>query len=207
MITLTLSNPTSIHSKCGPNYLNLLLNFPLPGSPTADPNAKIEIVFPVSEQAVAQTDSAEVPLVPGVKGGEGCSTAGGCANCPFMKMNDLDALLDVCEQIPAAEIGADRIPIAEGSQLEKLSARIPEGGKTACGTYDLIDGTIPISYMRHMMSEDGMNKELVSRVTEMNREKGIHAFQDPWYMGKHERAVNAAERRTAGQQERKRMVQ
>lgn len=28
-------------------------------------------------------------------GGEGCSTAGGCATCPFMKMNDLDALLDV----------------------------------------------------------------------------------------------------------------
>jgi len=28
-------------------------------------------------------------------GGEGCSTAGGCATCPFMKMNDLDALMDV----------------------------------------------------------------------------------------------------------------
>lgn len=28
-------------------------------------------------------------------GGEGCSTAGGCATCPFMKMNDLDALIDV----------------------------------------------------------------------------------------------------------------
>ena len=29
------------------------------------------------------------------EGGEGCSTAGGCATCPFMKMNDLDALMDV----------------------------------------------------------------------------------------------------------------
>lgn len=28
-------------------------------------------------------------------GGEGCSTAGGCATCPFMKMNNLDALMDV----------------------------------------------------------------------------------------------------------------
>ena len=34
------------------------------------------------------------PGVPGVAGGEGCSTAGGCANCPYMKMNDLDALLE-----------------------------------------------------------------------------------------------------------------
>ncbi|CAN0584988.1 unnamed protein product, partial [Laminaria digitata] len=31
-------------------------------------------------------------------GGEGCSTAGGCATCPFMKMNDLDALMDVASQ-------------------------------------------------------------------------------------------------------------
>ena len=33
--------------------------------------------------------------MPGVSGGEGCSTAGGCASCPFMKMNDLDSLVDV----------------------------------------------------------------------------------------------------------------
>lgn len=34
-------------------------------------------------------------LVYGNAGSEGCSTAGGCATCPFMKMNDLDSLLDV----------------------------------------------------------------------------------------------------------------
>ena len=54
----------------------------------------IEIIFPVAEEAVSQTDSKEMPIVPGVAAGEGCSTAGGCANCPFMKMNDLDALVD-----------------------------------------------------------------------------------------------------------------
>ncbi|KAI9914220.1 hypothetical protein PsorP6_005890 [Peronosclerospora sorghi] len=29
--------------------------------------------------------------------GEGCSTAGGCATCQFMKMNDIDALFRVVE--------------------------------------------------------------------------------------------------------------
>ncbi|MEC8850661.1 MAG: hypothetical protein VXX43_01715, partial [Pseudomonadota bacterium] len=38
-------------------------------------------------------------IVPGVTGGEGCSTAGGCATCPYMKMNSLDALLQVLESL------------------------------------------------------------------------------------------------------------
>ncbi|MEB2322448.1 MAG: hypothetical protein OZ921_08040, partial [Sorangiineae bacterium] len=31
--------------------------------------------------------------------GEGCSTAGGCATCPYMKMNSLDALLALLERL------------------------------------------------------------------------------------------------------------
>ena len=32
-------------------------------------------------------------VVPGPAGGEGCSLEGGCASCPFMKMNSLQALM------------------------------------------------------------------------------------------------------------------
>ena len=45
--------------------------------------------FPYSASHVFRTNIARST------GGEGCSTAGGCATCPFMKMNDLDALMDV----------------------------------------------------------------------------------------------------------------
>ena len=56
----------------------------------------VEIIFPVSSEAVAQDDL--LGIIPGVAGGEGCSTAGGCASCPYMKMNTLEALFDVAEQ-------------------------------------------------------------------------------------------------------------
>ncbi len=69
------------------------------------------IVFPVAAEAVATTDDAGLALVPGVASGEGCSTAGGCATCPFMKMNSLDALLDVCARI------------ARGDDVEAWQAR------------------------------------------------------------------------------------
>lgn len=52
----------------------------------------VDIIFPVASEAVAATGDAALPLVPGVLGGEGCSTAGGCATCPYMKMNTLDGL-------------------------------------------------------------------------------------------------------------------
>ncbi len=55
----------------------------------------VEIVFPVAADAITQTGDASLPIVPGPAGGEGCSLEGGCATCPFMKMNHLDALRSV----------------------------------------------------------------------------------------------------------------
>ena len=37
-------------------------------------------------------------LVPRCCAGEGCSSEGGCASCPYMKMNSLSALLSVAEK-------------------------------------------------------------------------------------------------------------
>ena len=66
-------------------------------------NVEAEIIFPVSSEAVVGVDqpdaSTMLEVVPGVSGGEGCSAAGGCATCPFMKMNDLDAVHDIVEMI------------------------------------------------------------------------------------------------------------
>jgi quinolinate synthase len=63
------------------------------------PAIEVEIVFPVASEAIASTGDVHLPIVPGVAGGEGCSTAGGCATCPYMKMSSLDALLDLLERV------------------------------------------------------------------------------------------------------------
>ena len=57
----------------------------------------VEIIFPVASEAVAQDDT--FGIIPGVAGGEGCSTAGGCATCPYLKMNSLEALEKLVESI------------------------------------------------------------------------------------------------------------
>ena len=62
-----------------------------------------EIVFPVSSDAIAKAPDSELAVVPGVAAGEGCSTAGGCATCPYMKMNSLRALLALTERLGGDE--------------------------------------------------------------------------------------------------------
>lgn len=59
----------------------------------------VEIVFPVSSESISNTSSYSpsglqsieasdvvLPVVPGVASGEGCSIHGGCASCPYMKV-------------------------------------------------------------------------------------------------------------------------
>jgi quinolinate synthase len=58
-----------------------------------------EIIFPVASEAIAQVPASELAVVPGVAGGEGCSTAGGCATCPYMKMNSLRALIALLRRL------------------------------------------------------------------------------------------------------------
>jgi len=114
-----------------------------------------EIVFPVSSDAVMGVDDDELGVVPGVAGGEGCSTAGGCATCPFMKMNDLDALNDIAEMV------------MEDSEDHRLKAHLPPNrleGKMINGV-DAIDlGSEPILFMRHFMQNKAMDDTLIQRI-------------------------------------------
>jgi quinolinate synthase len=130
-----------------------------------------EIIFPVSSEAVmgVENDGSESPLttlevVPGVAGGEGCSTAGGCATCPFMKMNDLDAVQDILDMI--GRCSSDE---SDTSRLQ-LSKHLPPnrlGGKQIDGR-DAIDlGTEPIVYMREFMKSKKMSEGVVERIEKM----------------------------------------
>mmetsp|Transcript_3171 Transcript_3171/g.4906 ORF Transcript_3171/g.4906 Transcript_3171/m.4906 type:complete len:579 (+) Transcript_3171:153-1889(+) len=130
-----------------------------------------EIIFPVSSEAVmgvendgSESATSSLEVVPGVAGGEGCSTAGGCATCPFMKMNDLDAVQDIVDMIGRSSSGgSDTLQL----QLNKHLPPNKLGGKKINGR-DAIDlGTEPIVYMREFMQSKKMSDSLVERIEKM----------------------------------------
>ncbi len=91
----------------------------------------VQIIFPVAADAVARSDDQALRIVPGVPQGEGCSTAGGCAICPYMKMNNLGALFVLLERIgsvDASELGG----FAPRTYSERIEGRtVAElGGET-----------------------------------------------------------------------------
>eukprot|EP00531_Pseudo-nitzschia_arenysensis_P014708 CAMPEP_0116115630 /NCGR_PEP_ID=MMETSP0329-20121206/608_1 /TAXON_ID=697910 /ORGANISM="Pseudo-nitzschia arenysensis, Strain B593" /LENGTH=620 /DNA_ID=CAMNT_0003609073 /DNA_START=250 /DNA_END=2110 /DNA_ORIENTATION=- len=130
-----------------------------------------EIIFPVSSEAVMTVEDCEtnsitskeneLPIVPGVAGGEGCSTAGGCATCPFMKMNDIDALQDIINLVDDKRQGDDR----SGGILKKHLPPTRLQGKFINGIEATELGTEAILYMRKFMLNQSMPEELVTKVT------------------------------------------
>ncbi|PNT65217.1 hypothetical protein BRADI_4g39020v3 [Brachypodium distachyon] len=78
-------------------------------------NIEVEIVFPVSSDAVSKTsvngshrfgssvadELDKLTIVPGVNSGEGCSIHGGCASCPYMKLQILRL------QLPESAVAAN----------------------------------------------------------------------------------------------------
>ncbi len=110
-----------------------------------------EIVFPVASEAIAPGD-ALLPIVPGVAAGEGCSTAGGCATCPYMKMNSLDALLDLL----------DRVGVASSAELAAFEPRKYTefiDGRTIAEL-----GTASILHMRAFQQEQRLPDDLVADI-------------------------------------------
>jgi len=130
-----------------------------------------EIIFPVSSEAVMTVEDCEtnsingkeneLPIVPGVAGGEGCSTAGGCATCPFMKMNDVDALQDIIDLVDDKRQGDAR----SGGVLKKHLPPTRLQGKFINGIEATELGTEAILYMRKFMLNQTMPEELVTKVT------------------------------------------
>ena len=133
------------------------------GSSLSARNVEAEIIFPVSSEAIMTTEdemsnnSTGLPIVPGVAGGEGCTTAGGCATCPFMKMNDIESLQDIIDMV------------GEGSSVasSKLQMHLPPDrlrNKSINGVDATELGTEAILYMRHFMKSKALPNQLVQRV-------------------------------------------
>ncbi|KAL3908515.1 MAG: hypothetical protein SGARI_003027 [Bacillariaceae sp.] len=124
-------------------------------SSSSSSGVEAEIIFPVSSEAVMSTEGdGELPIVPGV--------AGGCATCPFMKMNDLDALQDIIDMV---DQGSD-------SSAMKLQKHLPPDrlrGKSIEGVDAAELGTEAILFMRKFMLGNGLPDELVGKVTSFGK--------------------------------------
>ena len=110
----------------------------------------VAIVFPVAAEAITQTDDP-LGIVPGASG-EGCSVAGGCATCPYMRMNHLDGLIDVVRKI--------------GSNAADLTAFLPAASPPDASGHSVAErGTVPILHMRAFQHTGRMPDALVAAVT------------------------------------------
>jgi quinolinate synthase len=114
---------------------------------------EVEIVFPVAGEAIAQTGDAELPIIPGISAGEGCTTAGGCATCPFMKMNSLDALMTLMQRI-------EHDPKAALTAFEPRAYHELIGGQSIASL-----GTRSIVRMRDFHQTGKLLAELVAEIT------------------------------------------
>ncbi|KAG8378747.1 hypothetical protein BUALT_Bualt07G0017300 [Buddleja alternifolia] len=130
------------------------------GSVKSNEGAKVsvEIVFPVSSESITRTpasssgDFSKLPVIPGVESGEGCSLHGGCASCPYMKMNTLSSLLNVCHSLPHDK---DNISAYEAG---RFSLQTPNGKLIA----DV--GCEPILHMRHFQATKALPEKLVQQM-------------------------------------------
>jgi quinolinate synthase len=127
------------------------------------PEIVVDIVFPVASEAIATTGDAELAVVPGVAGGEGCSTAGGCATCPYMKMNSLDALLELVGRVAVAG-KVSLAPFEPRKYAEQVA------GHTAAEM-----GGRPILHMRHFQHTGRFSDELAADIR--GRHEGRPAAQ------------------------------
>lgn len=130
---------------------------------------EVEVIFPVASEAVSATGegqgSGELPLVPGVRAGEGCSTAGGCATCPFMKMNSLEALVEVLERCPKGGSGGSKQDTSK-TPSELAPFLPPRRGDVALPSGKSVGevGSLPIVHMRALMAAGRLSEELVQDI-------------------------------------------
>jgi quinolinate synthase len=111
-----------------------------------------EIVFPVAAESMTVTPDSPLAMVPGVSGGEGCTTAGGCATCPYMKMNSLDALISLCE----------RFDVEDDDRLKDFYPNVYAEEVAGRKVAEL--GGVPILHMRAFQKEGRLPAALIEDV-------------------------------------------
>jgi len=143
----------------------------LQAAPAGGPRLEVEVVFPVASEAIAQGEEqgasppgggalGDLTIVPGVAGGEGCSLEGGCASCPYMKMNSLTALLAVCERVGGAP---GKAALAGFEPRAYGAGAIAETGPTA-GMSVAQAGCVSILHMRGFQKDKSLPAALAEDI-------------------------------------------
>ena len=152
----------------------------------------VDIVFPVSSEAATPVDRAVPPpssdggganaevlrlmegagvaVLPGVQQGEGCGIDGGCANCPYMKMNSLAALLGLLRRVVADDAGplhGEEVGVAGLLGFEARRHTELVGGKSIGEA-----GCESILCMRDFQRDKALPDRLVARVVAMGSPEG-----------------------------------
>jgi quinolinate synthase len=134
-------------------------------------DVEVEVVFPVNPEAIStprQELSARggaavaeqlgsisgLQVLPGPASGEGCSLEGGCASCPYMKMNTLAALMRVAERVGDAAGEATLQAYRPRAYSERLN-----------GMSIAQAGCVPILHMRHFSQHKALSDDLVADIT------------------------------------------
>merc|ERR1711977_559186 len=85
--------------------------------------------------------------------GEGCGIDGGCASCPYMKMNSLDALMTILTTVDQN---------SSNPLLEEFAPRKYE--ESIAGQSFAQVGTVPILHMRHFQQNKSISEELLDDI-------------------------------------------
>lgn len=114
----------------------------------------VDIIFPVAADAIAAAPESGLGIVPGVSSGEGCSISGGCATCPYMKMNHLDALLDA-------------VRLTDGRDGPRVAALRPRPNLAMIAGRPVAElGSVPILHMRAFQRDGRLPDDLVRDILE-----------------------------------------
>ncbi|MEW5298785.1 MAG: hypothetical protein WDW36_001868 [Sanguina aurantia] len=123
----------------------------------------VEIVFPVQASSITTASQGRgagaaplemlhgISILPGPAAGEGCSLDGGCAACPYMRMNSLSALFSVLRRV-----GTPGGEAMLAGHLPKPYTEMVDGRTMAQA------GCVPILHMRHFQNKKALSDELVA---------------------------------------------
>ncbi|KAK4382024.1 Quinolinate synthase, chloroplastic [Sesamum angolense] len=118
--------------------------------------AAVRKLLALSSLMMELKDFLKLPVIPGVASGEGCSLHGGCASCPYMKMNSLGSLLKVCRSLPHDK---ENLSAYEAG---RFSLQTPNGNLIA----DV--GCEPILHMRHFQATKRLPEKLIQQILRTN---------------------------------------
>ena len=129
-----------------------------------DSSVECEIVFPVSVDSITQVNSSSsgkivseamssLSIIPGPASGEGCGIDGGCASCPYMKMNSLAALTETLEMIGG-----------ESGQKKNFGLEIREPKSCTKETTSRRRGIVSILHMRNFQRDKKLGDDLVQDI-------------------------------------------